>query len=451
MIEQAAFGSGAIATGVFTTVPGLVLLYYLTDTLGVAAGLAGLAVALPRLLDLLSNPVVGRLSDRTFTRWGPRRPWILVGGLLLPITFAALFFSPVTGNAAALWVGGAFAMGGVCFALYSVPWGALPAEIGVTPHARTTMTSWRVAFLALAILASGGLAPTIVEAAGGGSTGYRAMALVMAALMVVAVLFTVFVGARRSRASAVPTTEVGSLRDAVSLIRRNVALRTVVIVVMLCEAAAATALASVPYIADHVVGSSDAVTVVFIAVVAPMLVTMPLWSRIAGAVTNRVALRSATAVFAVGAALLLSLPFLPPEARLQLTFGAALIVGVGLAGTSMLPLAMLADAISEEADSSGVRRAGLITGAAGAAETVAGSLGAGLYAVLLSIFGFVSSQPGEAVLQTPIAQFGIVFAVGGVALLALLAVNVALNGYRIDGSASARASRDGGQEAAPVR
>jgi Na+/melibiose symporter-like transporter len=450
-IEQAAFGSGAIATGIFTTVPGLVLLYYMTDTLGVAAGLAGLVVALPRLLDLLSNPLVGRLSDRTGSRWGPRRPWMLVGGLLLPVAFSLLFFSPLTGNAAALWVGCAFAAGGVCLAVFAVPWATLPAETGVTNRARTTMMSWRVAFQAVAILVSGGLAPTIVELAGGGVGGYRVMAVSMAALMVSAAMAAVFVGARRSTSAATTIEDTGSLRDAVRLVRSDAALRTVLIIVVLCEVASATALASVPYIADHVIGSSDAVTFMFIAVVAPMLVTMPLWSRLANRFTKHTALRVATIIFATGATVLLTLPFAPPESRLVPTLCAALIIGVGLAGTSMLPLAMLADAVAEEATTSGLRRAGLITGAANAAETVAGSLGAGVYALLLSAFGFVSSQAGHGVTQTATAQIGIVVATGGVSLLAFLVANAVLGGYRLESGTKGAASSHDRQEPEPVR
>lgn len=431
-IEQAAFGSGAIATGIFTTVPGLVLLYYMTDTLGVAAGLAGLVVALPRLLDLVSNPLVGRFSDRTISRWGPRRPWIAVGGLLLPVAFCALFFSPVMGNAAALWVGCAFAIGGLCFAAYGVPWATLPAEIGVTDRARTTMTSWRIAFQAVAILISGGLAPSIVEMAGGGVDGYRLMAVTMAGFMLVAVLVTVLVGARRSRLAAIAATDTGSLREALRLVRSDPALRTVLIVVVACEMAAATALASVPYIADHVVGSPDAVTLVFVVVVVPMLVTMPVWSRIANRFGKRASLRAATLVFGTGALVLLALPFTAPESRLVPTVCATLLIGVGLAGTAMLPLAMLADAVAHEAGMSGRRRAGLLTGAANAAEAVAGSLGAGLYALLLSVFGFVSAQAGENVTQTSTAQLGIVVAVVGIAVAAFIAANIALRGYRLE-------------------
>jgi glycoside/pentoside/hexuronide:cation symporter, GPH family len=57
------------------------LLYYLTNVLVVAA--AGFAVCLPKLLDVVCNPFVGRLSDSTVSRWGPRRPWMVAGDHLL--------------------------------------------------------------------------------------------------------------------------------------------------------------------------------------------------------------------------------------------------------------------------------------------------------------------------------------------------------------------------------
>ena len=74
---HAGYALGSLATGAFGTVPGLLLLPYLTDTLGVAAGLAALLVLLPKAWDVLVNPVAGRISDRTRSRWGARRPYLL--------------------------------------------------------------------------------------------------------------------------------------------------------------------------------------------------------------------------------------------------------------------------------------------------------------------------------------------------------------------------------------
>ncbi|WP_236836572.1 MFS transporter [Blastococcus sp. KM273129] len=75
------YATGSIGTAAFGTVPGLLLLYYLTDVLGVAAAIAGLVVFAPKAWDVLLNPWIGSRSDRTEGRWGPRRPWMLAGGL----------------------------------------------------------------------------------------------------------------------------------------------------------------------------------------------------------------------------------------------------------------------------------------------------------------------------------------------------------------------------------
>src|SRR3954470_13737853 len=86
---RAGYSLGSLVTGAFGTVPGLLLLPYLTDTLGVSAGIAGLLVLAPKAWDVVANPLVGRISDRTQTRWGARRPYLLFAGITLAVLFAS--------------------------------------------------------------------------------------------------------------------------------------------------------------------------------------------------------------------------------------------------------------------------------------------------------------------------------------------------------------------------
>ncbi|MCS7480393.1 MFS transporter [Umezawaea endophytica] len=429
--ERVSFGVGGLATGLFTTVPGLVLLYYLTDTLGVAAGLAGAVVTIPRLLDLVFNPLSGRLSDRTAGRWGPRRPWMAAGALLLPVTFVSIFWSPFTGDVAALWVGLAFALSGAAFSMFIVPWSSLPAEIGPDAATRTSMMSWRIVFLALAILLAGGLAPALVEMFGDGPSGYRSMALTFAPVMLVAMGIATFVGARRStRASVATAAETGTLREALRAVRASRPLRSMFVVIILCEVAASVALTGGPYIADHVIGSEDALVPIFICLVAPLMLTMPLWSRAATRWGKRPALQAAAAVFALGAGLLIALLFVPDAAKLPVALFSISVMGTGFAGTSMLPPAMFADAVAYEARTVGKRRVGLLTGASNAAETIAGSIGAGVYAAVLSLTGFISSE-GVQVTQSTTARLGIVLGVAAVSVLVVSGVILVLRRYEM--------------------
>src|SRR6185312_6664195 len=81
------YGVGSVGTGIFSTVPGLLLLYYMTDTLAVPAGVAGLVVTLPKAWDAFFNPYVGAASDREAVRSGRRSRLLLAGAISLPPAF----------------------------------------------------------------------------------------------------------------------------------------------------------------------------------------------------------------------------------------------------------------------------------------------------------------------------------------------------------------------------
>lgn len=124
------FGVGSVGTGVFSALPGLLLLYYLTDVLGVVAWLAGLVLVLPKFWDVVISPVIGAASDREAVRTGGRSRLMFAGALLLPALFAAMFAAPTAAPAAsALWVLLAFVLATTAFSLFQVPYIALPAEI----------------------------------------------------------------------------------------------------------------------------------------------------------------------------------------------------------------------------------------------------------------------------------------------------------------------------------
>src|SRR6188768_1054073 len=87
-----AYGLGAVATGAYGTAPSLLLLFYMTDTLGIAPATAALGLFVVKAWDIGIDPFIGALSDRTRTTWGRRRPFMLAGAILLGITLSMLFW-----------------------------------------------------------------------------------------------------------------------------------------------------------------------------------------------------------------------------------------------------------------------------------------------------------------------------------------------------------------------
>ena len=387
------YGLGSFCTGTFSTVPGLLLLYYLTNVLGVRAVIAGPAVFVPKAWDLFINPLVGRLSDATRSHHGPRRPWLLAGAVTLPVCFALTFAGPgLTGGWAGLYVGCAFLLASTAYALFEVPYKAMPAEMTSDYHEQSALLTWRMVFLGAAILISGALAPGIANAVGG-VAGYRVMGLAMGAVLAVAMV-TTFTGTRKAPRAGRGQAEP-SLRAQLAVIRSNTAFRWLLGLSCAQMLAAGLLLAAAPYFATYTLHDPNAVTPLFVCLVGPILVTMPAWKAVSQRMEKRGAMIAASALFLIGSAALAVTPiFGAPYA-----YGCVLVIGVGYAGLQLLQYSMLADTIVADVLVSGKRRAGMFTGIWTAAETVIFALGAFVLAGALALAGYVSSD-----LKHPVSQ-----------------------------------------------
>src|ERR687895_1995075 len=273
------YGLGSFCTGTFATVPGLLLLYYMTNVRAVPAGLAGIVIFLPKLWDLVINPYVGRLSDRTSSRFGPRRPWLLAGAVALPPTFVLTFAGPpLRGEAAALYVGLCFFAAATAFALFEVPYKAMPAEMTDDYHEQSGLLSWRMGFLGLAILLSGSVAPAIANSHGDVGTvgGYRIMGLVIGGVLFVAMIAT-FLRTAKAPHIARAAAETASLRDQLAAARGNRSFLSLLGLSCAQMLAAGIMLAGLPYFATYILENPDAVTTLFLALVGPLVLTMPVW------------------------------------------------------------------------------------------------------------------------------------------------------------------------------
>ena len=85
------YGVGDLGGNLFFTIMGFWLLNFVTDNLGLAASLAGLALLIGRAWDAVTDPLMGTLSDRTVSRWGRRRPYLLFGSAAMVVGMTLVF------------------------------------------------------------------------------------------------------------------------------------------------------------------------------------------------------------------------------------------------------------------------------------------------------------------------------------------------------------------------
>lgn len=153
---------------VFVVVKQLLVFAYLTSALGVPVEIAGMATTAVLVFDMITDPLIGYLSDKTHTRWGWCAPWMVVGAVVMSIGMVGLFSVPagLIGVAALPWVLGFFVLATLGFTMVSIPYGAMAGEITQDPTERSAMTAWRMGFASVGILVGSALIPGIASGSG---------------------------------------------------------------------------------------------------------------------------------------------------------------------------------------------------------------------------------------------------------------------------------------------
>lgn len=391
------FALGSVGAAMFFTVPGLVLLVYLTNELNVPASLAALVVGGPKFWDVLFDPCVGAISDREARLSGRRTRLMLHGALLLPMAFVAMFASPFTGPAGAAWVGVAFLLAATAFSLFQVPYVSLPTEISADAAQRSRAMSWRIVGVTVGILLAGGSATAIVEAAGGGRRGFLAMGLVFA-LVMGGLMLTAALSTRWVRSS--PGHEALGLSQSLRVARGNRPFFALLAGYVLQCLGIAVFLAAIAYLAVYKLGDLQRASLLFAGFVAPSVVAVPLWHALAQRWGSARACTAASVLIAVACIGLLPLLM---EARVSLVgvMLLAVLAGIGFGGQQVLPAAMAPEAILADSARTGQVQAGTFNGAWAACETAAYALGPALFALILGVSGYRSSSGAVHAAEQP--------------------------------------------------
>jgi GPH family glycoside/pentoside/hexuronide:cation symporter len=415
------YAIGSVGTGGFGTLPGLVLLIYLTNTLGVSPAFAGAAFTVSKIWDVIIDPWIGARSDRSLARTGARRGFMVLGAIGLPVFFVLTFAVPpgLPELASAAWVLAGFLLAATAFSFFQVPYIALPAELVDGYDDRTRLISARVIVLALAILAFGGGATEIVGlvVAGGGTEylGYLVMAGVAGIIFLIAFLIasTVERSARGTSKPVVPAPDpldghaprVGlavHYRRGWSAVRSSQPYRALLVTFVLQALAIGLMLAGVAYVAAEILGTG--VLGLFLSLIAPALLVTPLWSALSRRIGKERALRIATVMFAVAALSLVLLIWFPGP----WLYAPVALAGAAYAGLQSLPLAMLPDTVAHDAARNGPGRAGTFSGVWTAGETAGLAFGGTIASIVLAVTGFIPTVAGQTVAQPESAIIGII-------------------------------------------
>ncbi len=379
------YAFGSIGTGVFNTVPTVLLLYYCTETLGMAAAYASIVVFLPKAWSILWDPLVGAWSDRAQSPWGRRRPFLIIGAAGVVCAFIAVFHTPsVTPLATFLWVAASYFALATFFSLFAVPYTALPAELTDQPAARSSLVASRMTLAMVGVLIGASLAPALVDRLGAGQAGYAGMSLIVAGVCGVVMLGPVFMlGGRDRSASALENRE--PLWRLLGLALKNASFRYLALTYLLQVSAVGAFTAAIPYFVSRVLGRPEGdIGVAMGLMLLATIAATPLWAWLGRRIGDGRALAIGAALYA------LTIAGLSLAGLAQLPFNVLLLIfaaiGVPFAATMVLPFVLVAH-LAHEQSRSGARAEGAFTGAWTATEKLGLAFGPMLVGGALTLIG----------------------------------------------------------------
>lgn len=219
--EKLAYGMGNFGTQMVFNPATTFMVFFYTDVAGIAAATVGTMLFLSRFLDVL-NPVMGIIVDRTHSRYGKARPWLLWMAVPFGIAAALLFTSPNLGPTAKIVY--AFVTYNLALTLIytsvDIPYSSLLPLMTSEPHERTAFSVTRMILSNVGIVVTFALTMPLVKAFGGGKQGWQWTFTCFGALAIVSLL--ICFGGTRERVQVRAHSGGGlAVKDGISALFRN--------------------------------------------------------------------------------------------------------------------------------------------------------------------------------------------------------------------------------------
>ena len=423
-----AWGIGTLGPVTVLTATNALLLRFLTDNYALAAGVAASLIAISKFYDAFADIAMGVISDHTGGRMGRRRPYLLLGAILLAIAVVAIFGAPRFASEAArlVYMSAILIFYATAYTIFNVPYMAMPGEMTRRYHERSELMRWRVYAVGLAIIIATAIGPKLLDWFGGGSGGYLKMALVFAPVVALAGVVA-FAGTARAPTAAFVKTDYSiaqQLRSAAS--NRPFFVLILVKFITLMSLGVQSVF---PFFFQRILGVPNGVLGSYFFGQSVMYLIAPslwLWcsARIGKKNTFLIALAISVPVW-------LSWAVATSGEPLALVYLRGVLLGASGSGIILMGQSMLPDTMEYDFLRTGLRREGIFAAMYTTVEKLSGGVGVALVGALLGAYGYIQSS-GAAVVQPASAIWAIRFAMAYVPALITLAGMVALLFYDLD-------------------
>lgn len=393
--EKLGYGAGDAASNFFFQVFNIFLLYYYTDVFGIDAALVGVMFIVTKVVDAVSDPVMGLVADRTETRWGKFRPYLLWGAIPYGLCGFAMFAGPdLSDSGKLIYAYATYTLMMLAYTVINIPYSALMGVMTPSSLERTSVSSYRFVCAFGAAWLVGTFVTPLKTILGGGdeALGFRLTMMIFAVISIA--LFWVTFATTRERVK--PMQEKSSLKLDFKAMLGNGPWLTLFFAAIFTLMNVAVRNGAIMYYFKYYVGD-DGSAIFLIFDKTAVFMSLGLFAMVVGITCTKMLAarfdkRKLLLVLSFFNALAMAVFFvIPPEQYWLMVLVNA--VGAFIVGpTPALVWAMYADTADYGEWKSGRRTTALVFSALQFAQKLGLAVGAGLSGIILSLFGFIANQ-----------------------------------------------------------
>ena len=396
--QKIIYGFGDIGFSLTGTIIGAYFAIFLTDVVGINPGIAAAAIFIGRTWDYVNDPLIGHLSDRTRTRWGRRRPFLLFGALPYALAFMLMWWRPPlqTDLALAIYYAIIYLMYDAAATFAYMPYYALTPELTSDYDERTALTATRMFFSILGGLIAFTIPLMIIGTLSPGNTQrVQLMGAIFAAVAAVPLIIVFF--NTRERPEFMQQEQPG-LRQSIRAAWGNKPFIFGMFIFLFTwvsfDILQTILLFFIKYALRQQANSDLIMGIIFVTAIC----ALPLWNYASRRWNKRLAYIFGISFWAVVQLVLVTLS---PSTGLGLILFLCVLAGIGVGAAHVLPWSIIPDAIEWGELKTGERHEGMFYSLITLSQKVASSFAIPLSLLVLSATGYIpnsAEQPASAIM-----------------------------------------------------
>jgi len=391
------YGIGDLGNAVVNSAIQFFLMKFYTDAALVLPALAGNALLIGKIWDAINDPLFGWITDRTKSRFGKRRVFMIFGAVPLAIAIALLWFVPTQDKVwTFIWIAATFVLFDTVWTLTNVPYYALTSELTDDYDERSSLTTYRMVMAVPAYLVGAALTPAIVGLFALQRTGYAFIGIAYGILAGTVLLISA--AGIRERAKATITKPEPSPFKSLLVALKNKPFVWLCGIYFVVNISFAFIKILMAYYVEYQLLMKAEISLVMGLMLICVTISLPFWQWVSRKMDKGPAY--GLGMLVGGAAV--ALTFFLPHQSTPMIYVVSILAGFGFAAQWIFPWAMVADVADYDRAETGQQRSGMYYGVWGLATKISEALALAAVGWILTGFGYVPN-----VEQTPHALLGI--------------------------------------------